>query len=142
VKSYRQCRRRSTRTRRGLGCPTCPYGGHAFGFSGGSGGRDRRFQEYYDHRDENFPWIKEYSLYEHSGPGDPPVFLDYPNQAGIPREGEKQKDPTHSAVQGLKLGEKLKESGVEYHLAYPGQKDPEYAYCTAFLIAKLKGRAD
>jgi acetyl esterase/lipase len=121
--------------------PNMSYGGHAFGFGGGAGaGRDSQFQAFYDHRDEVLPWIKEYSPYEHAGPGDPPIFLDYPTQKEPALVGERQRDPTHSAVQGMKLREKLQENGVECHLAYPGHEDPEYADCTAFLIAKLKGR--
>ena len=84
-------------------------------------------------------WIKEYSPYAHVGPGDPPVFLDYPAQDKPPVKGEDQKDPTHTAVLGLLLEEKLKAEGDEVHLAYPGHKDPEYASITDFLIAKLKG---
>ncbi len=75
----------------------------------------------------------------HVGPGDPPVFLDYPGQDKPPVKGEAQTDPTHSAVLGLLLEEKLKAEGDEVHLAYPGHKDPQYAGTTDFLIAKLKG---
>ena len=84
-------------------------------------------------------WIKEYSPYAHVGPGDPPVFLDYPAQDKPPVKGEAQTDPTHTAVLGLLLEEKLKAEGDEVHLVYPGHKDPEYASITEFLIAKLKG---
>ena len=84
------------------------------------------------------PWIKEYSPYEHAGPGDPPVFLAYPAQDKPARLGEEQKDPTHSAVMGLTLQEKLRASGDEAHLSYPGHEDPEYANINEFLIAKLK----
>ena len=96
------------------------------------------FQAFYDHRDEVLPWIKEYSPYEHAGPGDPPVFLAYPAQDKPARLGEEQKDPTHSAVMGLTLQEKLRASGAEAHLSYPGHEDPEYAGINEFLIAKLK----
>jgi acetyl esterase/lipase len=117
--------------------PNMGYGGHAFGFPKGEGTKNA-FQVFYEHRDEVLPWLKEYSPYEHAGPGDPPVFLDYPSQDKPAREGETQKDPTHSAVLGLKLQEKLKENGVEARLSYPGHKDADYADSTAFLIAKLK----
>jgi hypothetical protein len=53
-------------------------------------------------------------------------------------KGEEQKDPTHSAVLGLLLEEKLKAEGDEVHLAYPGHKDPEYDGINDFLISKLK----
>ena len=118
--------------------PNMRYGGHAFGFTGGNGGRDSQFQQFYDHRAEVLDWIKEYSPYAHAGPGDPPVFLDYPAQDKPPVKGEVQKDPTHTAVLGLLLEEKLKAEGDEVHLVYPGHKDSEYANSTEFLIAKLK----
>jgi acetyl esterase/lipase len=119
--------------------PNMRYGGHAFGFTGKPGaGRDSQFQQFYDHRSEVLDWIKEYSPYSHVGPGDPPVFLTYPSQNKPPVKGEEQADPTHSAVLGLLLEEKLKAEGDEVHLVYPGRKDPDYAGMTDFLIAKLK----
>lgn len=118
--------------------PNMVYGGHAFGFRKEGQNRDGEFQTFYDRREEVLPWIKEYSPYEHAGPGDPPIFLDYPSQDKPAKYGETQKDPTHSAVNGLGLMEKLKPQGVEVHLSYPGDKDPEYANSTEFLIAKLK----
>ena len=118
--------------------PNMRYGGHAFGFTGGNA-RDSQFQQFYDHRADVLEWIKEYSPYSHAGSGDPPVFLYYPAQDKPPVKGEAQTDPTHSAVLGLLLEEKLKAEGDEVHLVYPGHKDPEYASTTAFLIAKLKG---
>lgn len=117
--------------------PNMAYGGHAFGFIKQGQARDAQFQDFYDHRDEVLDWLKEYSPYEHASAGDVPVFLDYPSQDKPAREGETQKDPTHSAVLGLKLQEKLKEFGVESHLAYPGHPDPDYASTVDFLIAKL-----
>jgi acetyl esterase/lipase len=118
--------------------PNMRYGGHAFGFTG-SGGRDSQFQQFHDHRGDVLDWIKEYSPFAHVGPGDPPVFLNYPAQDKPPVKGEAQTDPTHSAVLGLLLEEKLKAEGDEVHLVYPGRKDPEYSGSTEFMIAKLKG---
>lgn len=119
--------------------PNMRYGGHAFGFTGAGGaGRDSQFQRFYDHRDEVLDWIKEYSPYAHVGPGEPPIFLFYPAQDKPPVKGEPQTDPTHSAVLGLLLEEKLKAEGDEVHLVYPGHKDPEYADMTDFLMIKLK----
>ena len=118
--------------------PNMRYGGHAFGFTGAGGaGRDSQFQQFYDHRAEVADWIKEYSPIAHVGPGDPPVFLNYPAQDKPPVKGEEQTDPTHTALLGLLLEEKLKAEGDEVHLAYPGRKDPEYDGPTAFLIDKL-----
>jgi acetyl esterase/lipase len=118
--------------------PNMRYGGHAFGFTSAGAGRDSQFQQFYDHRSEVLDWIKEYSPYAHAGPGDPPVFLNYGSQDKPPVKGEAQTDPTHSAVLGLLLEEKLKAEGDEVHLVYPGRKDAEYADTTKFLIAKLK----
>ncbi len=118
--------------------PNMTYGGHAFGFRKPGQRGAEEFQAFYDHRDEVLPWIKEYSPFEHAGAGDPPVFLDYPAQNKPPKLGEEQRDPTHSAVLGLPLVEKLRAAGVEAHLAYPGEADPDYASTTDFLIAKLK----
>lgn len=119
--------------------PNMRYGGHAFGFRKPSPTeRDSEFQRFYNHRDEVLPWIKEYSPYEHAGAGDPPVYLDYPAQNKPAVVGEEQKDPTHSAVMGLTLVERLKPAGVEARLSYPGHKDPDYATINDFLIAKLK----
>ena len=117
--------------------PNMRYGGHAFGFTA-SNGRDSQFQQFYDHRGEVLDWIKEYSPYAHVGPGDPPVFLYYPSQDKPPVKGEAQKDPTHSAVLGLLLEEKLKADGDEVHLVYPGHPDSEYASMSEFMIKKLK----
>ncbi len=114
------------------------YGGHAFGFTSGNGGRDSQFQQFYDHRTEVLDWIKEYSPYAHASPGDPPVFLNYPSQDKPPVKGEDQKDPTHTAVLGLLLEERLKAQGDEVHVVYPGRKDSVYASNADFLIAKLK----
>jgi acetyl esterase/lipase len=121
--------------------PNMRYGGHAFGFRRPDPqGRDSEFQRFYDHREEVLHWIKEYSPYEHAGPGDPPIFLDYPSQEKPARLGEEQKDPTHSAVMGVTLQEKLRENGDECHLAYPGHPDPDYASITEFLVVKLTGK--
>jgi acetyl esterase/lipase len=117
--------------------PNMRYGGHAFGFTG-TPDRDSQFQQFYDHRAEVLPWIQEYSPYAQAGPGDPPVFLNYPGQDKPPVKGEAQKDPTHTAVLGLLLEERLKAAGDEVHLVYPGHNDPDYANTTAFLIAQLK----
>ena len=119
--------------------PNMRYGGHAFGFTGGGNARDSQFQQFYDHRADLLEWIKEYSPYAQVGSGEPPVFLNYPAQDKPPVKGEEQKDPTHTAVLGLLLEEKLKAQGDEVHLVYPDHNDPDFANNTEFLIAKLKG---
>jgi acetyl esterase/lipase len=118
--------------------PNMNYAGHAFGFNKLGQTRAAEFQAAYDHRDEILPWIKQYSPYEQVSRDDPPIFLDYPTQDKPAVPGESQRDPTHSAVNGLMLQRELEKAGVECHLSYPGHKDPDYANCTEFLIAKLK----
>jgi acetyl esterase/lipase len=110
--------------------PNYGYGAHAFGLP--------NFQALYDNRDKILKWIKEYSPMEHVSKDDPPIFMEYPSQKVPPVVGEKQKDPTHSAVMGLKLEEKLKANGVEVILVYPGHTHPRYRTSADFLIDRLK----
>jgi acetyl esterase/lipase len=110
--------------------PNYGYGAHAFGL--------KSFQELYDMRDKLLPWIKEYSPLEHVTKDDPPIFMNYAGQKVPPVVGEKQADPTHSAVMGLKLAEKLKSVGVEVILIYPGQTHPQYKSHVQFLIDRLR----
>ena len=84
------------------------------------------------------PWIKEYSPIELVTKDDVPIFLDYPNKKTPPVVGQSESDPTHSAVYGVKLVEKLDATGVEGVLSYPGKKDEKYGSISAFLIKKLK----
>jgi acetyl esterase/lipase len=118
--------------------PNAIYGGHAFGFAAAGRGRPEEFDLLITNREKVLPWIKEYSPIELVSKDDPPIFLDYPNQKMPPVIGENQPDPTHSAIYGVKLLEKLKEAGVEGVLSYPGHKDEKYGSIQAFLIAKLK----
>ncbi len=118
--------------------PNAIYGGHAFGFAAPGRGRPEEFDLLIANREKVLPWIKEYSPIELVSKDDPPIFLDYPNQKTPPVIGENQPDPTHSAIYGVKLLEKLKEAGVEGVLSYPGHKDEKYGSIQAFLIAKLK----
>lgn len=110
--------------------PNYNYGAHAFGFA--------NFQAFYEGRDKVLPWIKEYSAIEHVSKDDPPIFMIYPSQKVPPVVGEKQTDPTHSAVLGLKLAEKLKAAGVEVVLVYPGHTEGKYKDIASFLIDHLK----
>ena len=71
---------------------------------------------------------------------DPPIYLDYPNQKQLPKAGQVEPDPTHSAMYGVKLAEKLKATGVEVVLAYPGKEDEKYGSPTKFLIEKLSAK--
>jgi acetyl esterase/lipase len=118
--------------------PNMAYGGHAFGFRKNGQQRPEEFQAFYEGRDKVLPWIKEYSPYELVTSDDPPVFMEFPKQDKPAVAGEKQTDPTHSAVLGVKLQEKMKAAGLESRVSYPGHADPEFANSTAFLIARLK----
>lgn len=117
--------------------PNFNYGGHAFGFSRLGRSADEEFQAFLDHRDDVLAAIRACSPIEHATAEDPPIFLDYPNQSSPPRIGSKQVDPTHSAVLGLLLKERLEAVGVEVHLAYPGRPDPDYHDWTDFLVDRL-----
>lgn len=110
--------------------PNYKYGGHAFGFAD--------FQSFHEGRDKVLKWLKEYSPIEHVSKDDPPIFMDYPSQKVPPVVGENQKDPTHSAILGLKLAEKLKAAGVEAILIYPGQTHPQYKNANEYLIDRLR----
>ena len=118
--------------------PNAIYGGHAFGFKGPGRGRPEEFVLLMENREKVLPWIKEYSPMELVSSDDPPIYLDYPNQKTPPVLGQKEPDPTHSALYGVKLKEKLDSEGIEAVLSYPGNKDEKYGSPTKFLLEKLK----
>ena len=113
------------------------YGGHAFGFAGPGRNRLQEFELLQANREKVLPWIKEYSPIELVTKDDPPIYLDFPNQKTPPVVGGQEPDPTHSAIQGIKLQERLKTTGVECVLSYPEHKDEKYGSITSFLVAKL-----
>jgi acetyl esterase/lipase len=114
------------------------YGGHAFGLMKKDRQQEKEFDEFIRKRDQFVPLFKEYSPFELVTKDDPPIYLDYPNQKQAPIRGQNEPDPTHSAMYGVGLAEKLKDTGVEFILAYPGHEDTEYGSPTKFLIKKLK----
>jgi acetyl esterase/lipase len=120
--------------------PNAVYGGHAFGFAGEGRQRADEFKLLVENRDKVKPLFKEYSPIELVTKNDPPIYLDYPNQKQLPKAGQVEPDPTHSAMYGVKLAEKLKETGVEVVLAYPGKGDEKYGSPTKFLIEKLSAK--
>jgi hypothetical protein len=69
---------------------------------------------------------------------DPPIFMEYPNQKTPPAAGQVEADPTHSAMYGVKLAEKLDAAGVEAVLHYPGHEDQKYGSAREFFIKKLR----
>ncbi len=96
--------------------PNSRYGGHAFGFMPDpkdTKTRDTQFAQFLAARAEMWPWIKEYSPFEHVSADDPPVYLIY---GAPPALGQEQKDPTHTANFGVKLQERLREVGVACEL--------------------------
>lgn len=116
--------------------PNAVYGGHAFGFVNND--RAREFELLIANREKVLPWIKEYSPLELASKDDPPLYLDYPNQKTPPVLGQNEPDPTHSALYGIKLAEKLAPLGVEVIVSYPGHQDEKYGSIQKFLISKLK----
>ena len=120
--------------------PNAVYGGHAFGFAGEGRQRADEFKLLLENRDKVKPLFKEYSPIELVTKNDPPIYLDYPNQKQSPKTGQEEPDQTHSAMYGVKLGEKLESTGVEVVLTYPGKKDKKYGSPTKFLIEKLSAK--
>jgi acetyl esterase/lipase len=117
--------------------PNAVYGGHAFGFAIGDYSRPRQFEMLLANRAKVLPWIKEYSPIEWVSEDDPPIYLAYPKQQLPPKLGQEEPDPTHSAMYGVALAEKLEAAGVEAVLAYPGNEDENYGSPINFLIQKL-----
>lgn len=117
--------------------PNSRYGGHAFGFTADPATKKTQFDVFLEGRETVLPWIKEYSPYELVSSDDPPIYMIYNTP---PNLGHDEKDPTHSANFGVKLQEKLKATGVESVLQYPGANavppTPQ-----DFVIAKLKPEA-
>jgi len=117
--------------------PNYGYGAHAFTVKTGVH-KDGTFKSLMEHREELLPWIKEYSPLSHVNPGDPPIFMEFPSQKKLPVKGEEQADPTHSAVLGLILLEKLKEAKIEGIIIYPDHPHEKYKGSTDYLIDHLK----
>lgn len=119
--------------------PNSIYGGHAFGFAQKGRSRAEEFELLIANREKVLPWIKEYSPIELVSKDDPPIYLDYPNQKAPPAIGQKEADPTHSAMYGVQLAERMKAQGLECIVSYPGHQDEKYGSITKFLMTKLKG---
>ncbi|HEX4130846.1 MAG TPA: alpha/beta hydrolase [Pirellulales bacterium] len=117
--------------------PNMAYGGHAFGFFSKGPNGESPFEQFYQHREEVLPWIKEYSPYNLVSKDDPPVMLEY----SAPIDPAKlPKDPTHSAIFGVKLAEKIHEVGGTVYLTYPDGPECTYPGVADFLITTLQDK--
>ena len=108
--------------------PNYGYGAHAFGLP--------NFQSLIDNPDNVLNWIKEYSPIEHVSKDDPPIGLFYTGDKAA-KVGDSPMDPTHSPILGIKLEEKLKATGVEVILVYPGRPSEKYKSSADYLIDRL-----
>lgn len=116
--------------------PNYIYGGRAFGFAGAK--RADSFIPFLAARDNILADIQKYSPIEHASKDDPGVFMEFPRQNKAPVAGEKQTDPTHSAVAGLMLHQKLQSLGVTSELRYLNDGKNGNADVQEFLTHLLK----
>lgn len=108
--------------------PNYRYGAHAFGL--------KNIKELSARREKLLKWINEYSPMSHVSKDDPPIAMFY--RGAKPVKGDRPRDPTHSALLGVMLEEKLKPAGVEVVLVCPGRPNRKYPNAAAFLIERLK----
>jgi acetyl esterase/lipase len=120
--------------------PNAIYAGHAFGFAEKGRSRPQEFELLIANREKVLPWIKEYSPIELVTADDPAIYLDYPNQKTPPKVGQEEKDPTHSAMYGVQLAQRLTSAGIEVVVSYPGHEDTKYGSINKFLIDKLTAK--
>ena len=116
------------------------YGGHAFGYFAPGRTSKQQFEMLLANREKVLPWIMEYSPIKLATNDAPPIYLDYPNQKTPPVLGGPDPAPAHSALNGLKLAEKLQALGTEIVISYPGHEDHKYASINKFLIEKLTSK--
>ena len=109
--------------------PNYTYGAHAFGL--------KNLDEVETKRGQIAEWIKEYSPMSHVTRDDPPIGLYYVGEVGA-KAGESRPDPTHSPVLGIKLAEKLKETGIDVEFHSATEKNAKYPTAAAYLIERLK----
>ncbi len=98
--------------------PNSEYGGHAFGYTGKT--RPGTFAPFLANRETHLADIREYSPLAHATADDPPAYLLFTKADKAPVKGEAQTDPTHSAVLGLMLRDRLDALGVDAEIRYPG----------------------
>jgi hypothetical protein len=108
--------------------PNYRYGAHAFGL--------KNIKELSANREKLLKWINEYSPMPHVSKDDPPIAMFY--GGAKPVKGDRPRDPTHSAILGVMLEEKLKAAGVDVVLVCPGRPNEKYRNSTQYLIDRLK----
>lgn len=89
------------------------------------------------HRDDHLADLQRYSPLAQASADDPPAFLFFPRQDKPPVKGEPQTDPTHRAVLGLMLQERLESLGVSCVVRYPGDGLPGESSLQQPLIRSL-----
>jgi acetyl esterase/lipase len=107
--------------------PNYRYGAHAFGL--------KNIKELAAKRKSLLKQINEYSPMSHVSKDDPPIAMFYGGPA--PEKGDKPRDPTHSAIMGVMLEEKLKGAGVDVVLVCAG-RPRKYRSAAEYLIERLK----
>lgn len=117
--------------------PNIVYGGHAFGFRADGNDRAAEFARFLAGREQVLPHIRDYSPIEHASADDPPLWLSYTDAAPV-KKGDEPKDPTHSALFGLMLAEKLKPLGVDIVVTYPGAPEGRFKSATDYFLHRLK----
>eukprot|EP00913_Durusdinium_trenchii_P035357 g33087.t1 len=108
--------------------PNYRYGAHAFGL--------RNIKQLSEQRENLLKWIQEYSPMTHVSKDDPPIAMFY--RGPKPVKGDKPRDPTHSALLGVMLEEKLKAAGVDVVLVCTGRTDKRYRNAYEYLLKRLK----
>jgi acetyl esterase/lipase len=121
--------------------PNSRYGGHAFGFMDPDNlaTRDKRFADFFEHRQDVLEHITEYSPIALASKDSPPIYLKYDHPPAI---GQEQKDPTHTANYGVKLQEKLLALGIECEFVHAGAPSQTHPSSIKYLLEKLKAPAN
>lgn len=117
--------------------PNAVFGAHAFGFAGLS--RADSFAPFLAARETHLADIRRYSPYEHASKDDPPIYTVFPAQDKPPVPGEKQTDPSHSAISGLMLHRRLQEAGVRTEFRYKDDGGTGHATVQDYLTQLLTG---
>jgi acetyl esterase/lipase len=119
--------------------PNAIFGAHAFGFAELS--RAKSFPPFLEAREAHLPDIRRYSPLELANKNSPPIFIEFPNQDKPPVKGDSQTDPSHSALSGIMLEEKLRVLGVPVELRYRGDGKSGHANVQEYLTQQLLGPA-